>query len=67
MAKNVYGYLENVGRGPGGVIHPRQSTIADYLETDRWTVARALRELEREKLIVSQRQAYGKTTTYKIL
>jgi len=67
LAKNIYGYLENLDRGPGNVIRPKQNTIADYYETDRWAVAKALKELEREKLITRQRLAYGKSTHYTVL
>lgn len=67
LAKNIYGYLENLDRGPGNVIRPKQATIAEYFEVERKAVGRALKDLEHEKLIARQQLAYGKSTHYTML
>jgi len=68
LAQVLYGELRNIQRKTRkNPVYVKQEVLANNWGVTSKTVRKALRELEREKLITHQRGTYGEVTCYEIL
>ena len=68
LAQVLYGELRNIQRkSKKNPVYVKQAVLADNWGVTPKTVRKALRELEREKLITPHPGSYGEVTCYEIL